>query len=287
MTTLVLAPTNLGLRPGVEKLGDVLLEHGLLEGLGASMGPRVAPKRAFDARRGQSGLLNADGIAEHALALAGALASILDSGHFALVLGGDDSTLLGPALALARRGRSGLVFLDAHADFCPPLDSPTGEFSDSDLAVVTGHGPTVVGNLEGREPYFDPAGVVQVGRRDESVAIAPENEAFATSRIRCWSLSRLREAGLAAALRNVSQTLAGVPTVWLHMDCDVLDDRVMPAVDYRVPDGLAPDELIPLLRGLRTNLPLAGMTVTIYNPALDPSRAAARMLVEALRTALT
>ncbi len=40
-----------------------------------------------------------------------------------------------------------------------------------------------------------------------------------------------------AALRNVSQTLAGVPTVWLHMDCDVLDDRVMPAVDYRVRMG--------------------------------------------------
>jgi hypothetical protein len=66
---------------------------------------------------------------------------------------------------------------------CPPLDSPTCEFSDSDLAVVTRHGPTVVGNLEGREPYFDPAGVVQVGRRDESVAIAPENEAVAASGI--------------------------------------------------------------------------------------------------------
>jgi arginase len=34
---------------------------------------------------------------------------------------------------------------------------------------------------------------------------------------------------------------------WVHVDADVLDDAVMPAVDYRQPGGLSPDELATVL----------------------------------------
>jgi arginase family enzyme len=35
--------------------------------------------------------------------------------------------------------------------------------------------------------------------------------------------------------------------VWIHLDADVLSDDVMPAVDYRMPGGLQPDELTDAL----------------------------------------
>ena len=37
---------------------------------------------------------------------------------------------------------------------------------------------------------------------------------------------------------------------WVHLDVDVLDDAIMPAVYYRHPGGLSWDEAAQLLQGL-------------------------------------
>ncbi len=42
---------------------------------------------------------------------------------------------------------------------------------------------------------------------------------------------------------------AGLDGYWLHLDVDILDPAVMPAVDSPSPDGLAPAELTGLLAG--------------------------------------
>ena len=73
---------------------------------------------------------------------------------------------------------------------------------------------------------------------------------------------------------------------WLHLDADVLDDDIMPAVDYRQPGGLAPAELVTLLKLARRSGRLSGMSVAIYNPALDSGAEAARTLVDALLSGL-
>jgi arginase len=75
----------------------------------------------------------------------------------------------------------------------------------------------------------------------------------------------------------------------IHLDADVLDDAVMPAVDYRLPGGLQLQELgVVLARALASGRAV-GIEVAIYNPALDPSGSAGRaltaVLVEALGTA--
>jgi arginase len=70
--------------------------------------------------------------------------------------------------------------------------------------------------------------------------------------------------------------------LWVHLDADVLDDAVMPAVDYRLPGGLRPEELRDVLRVLLASGRAVGLTVTIFNPALDPSGAAAGCLTETL-----
>jgi arginase len=50
--------------------------------------------------------------------------------------------VLAAALALRRRGRYGLLFIDGQADFFQPEADPYGEAASMDLAFVTGHGPT-------------------------------------------------------------------------------------------------------------------------------------------------
>ena len=52
---------------------------------------------------------------------------VLDAGEFPIVLGGDCTIVLGSMLALRRRGRYGLFFIDGNADFFQPEAEPNGE----------------------------------------------------------------------------------------------------------------------------------------------------------------
>jgi arginase len=112
------APSVLGLFPrGVEKLSDVLLTKGLGEQLEARHAGRVEPPPYDDRRDAETMLLNPKGIADYSTVLADAVERAIDAGEFPIVLGGDCSIVLGCLLALRRRGRYGLLFLDGHADF--------------------------------------------------------------------------------------------------------------------------------------------------------------------------
>ena len=70
--------------------------------------------------------------------------------------------------------------------------------------------------------------------------------------------------------------------MWIHLDVDVLDDAVMPAVDSRQSDGLSYAELELLLRPLLDSRMVVGMNVTIYDPERDRDGGAGRALVEGL-----
>ena len=67
---------------------------------------------------------------------------------------------------------------------------------------------------------------------------------------------------------------------WVHFDVDVLDDAIMPAVDYRHEGGLSWDEAAQLLQGLLCRPGARGLEVTIFNPNLDPDMSIARQLCE-------
>ena len=56
----------------------------------------------------------------------------------------------------------------------------------------------------------------------------------------------------------------------------------MPAVDYRQPDGLSADELATVLAVAIATGRVAGVEVTIYNPALDPDGTAGAALTDVL-----
>lgn len=114
---IIEAPSSLGLRSaGVEGLAGRLLELGLAERIGARLAGRLMPPTP-DPRKSPDGILNADAIAAWSPKLADAVAEVLAADEFPLILGGDCTILLGPMLALRRRGRYGLLFIDGHADF--------------------------------------------------------------------------------------------------------------------------------------------------------------------------
>jgi len=283
---IVQAPSGLGLRAsGVEKLGDVLLDLGLRRALGARSVGTVWPPRPSEVVDPSSGILNGPEIAAYAHRLADVVGEALDAAdEIPLVLGGDCSILLGGMLALRRRGGAGLLFLDGHADFYQPSAEPLGEAASMDLALATGYGPPAVGDLEGRVPLVRAEHVVILGHRDAEEQVEAGSQQLPADLL-AFDLNDVRATGAAtAAARAVAHlTRPGAPArFWVHVDADVLDDAVMPAVDYRLPCGLSPEELSTVLARAMATGRVAGVEITIYNPALDPERAAGLTLVDAL-----
>jgi arginase len=285
------APSILGLRPtGVETLPEALLEAGLLERLPGRQAGRIAPRAAYDPDRDPVSLtLNAAGIAEYSSHLADSVEAILAGGELPLVLGGDCSILLGNLLALNRRGRYGLLFLDAHADFYQPEANPNGEVASMELAFATGRGPGVLANLENRGPLVSDEDIVVFGYRDAAEQAEYGSQPLPPALL-AIPLDEIRSGGIAPAIQKALAHLqhSGGPDAgfWLHLDADVLDDAILPAVDYRLPGGLSPDELKAVLSAAAGTGRLIGMDLTIYNPKLDPGRSGAQLLVELRAAAL-
>jgi arginase len=288
--SIIDAPSDLGLRrTGVDGLPAALREASLLEGLpDVRYAGRIPVPHYNPLRDTATAVLNPDGIRTFSLRLADRLAFTLDLGRFPLVLGGDCSILLGTTLALRRRGRFGLFFLDGHADFYSPESEPNGEVASMELAVVTGREPAALADLDGRRPLVREEDVVVFGFRDAESAMAYGSPDVRQTAMRVFDLREVRRLGAASAARQGLAALeaGGVEGFWVHLDADVLNDEVMPAVDYRMPDGLWPEELTEALAVVLASPLVVGIELTIYNPAFDDAeRSAARVLARAVTAA--
>ncbi|MGW6459818.1 arginase family protein [Streptomyces sp. NPDC055078] len=289
------APSNLGLRPpapgtvpGCYKLAGALREQRIVPRLRAFDGGVVVPPR-YDRGDWQEGdgVFNAAAIAAYTPRLADRIEQHVRAGSFALVLGGDCSIQLGAALALRRIGRFGLAALDASADFRHPGNSDRiGAAGGEELAIATGRGQDDLTDLEGLRPYLLDDDIRLLGIRDE---FDDERAELAQLKIPAASVSEVREWSPAEVVSAVVLSLE-IPMLdgfWVHLDADVLDPRVMPAVDSPDPHGLLPHELTTLVRGLVRSPRCVGMNVTIYDPDLDPEGTAGALLTDLIVDAFT
>jgi arginase len=283
------APSVLGLFPrGVEHLPDALIGAGLADALDARRAGRVEPPPYEPRRDPATGLLNPTGLRDYAHQLAHATGEVLDGGEKPVVLGGDCSILLGNLLALNRRGRFGLLFLDGHADFYQPEAEPNGEAASMDLALATGRGPRVLADLDGRGALVRDEDVVAFGRRDAEEAEEAGSQRIEDTGVAVIDLATVRDLGVERAVGNALERVVRpeLDGFWIHVDCDVLDDAVMPAVDYRMPGGLSWDELESVLAAAIATGRAVGLELTIFNPALDTDGVIIRTLVARLGRAL-
>jgi arginase len=283
------APSNLGLKPpspgqepGVKNMPGALRAHGIIQRLRAEDAGSVVPPAYASAIDPVIEVRNAKAIRDYSLQLADRIDELLGRGKFPLVLGGDCSILLGSALALRKRGRYGLLFVDGHADLLTPANSQSKGAAGMDLALATGLGPELLTNIEGRKPYIRPEDTVIFGYRQpapgEASPAAPQPPMGA------FPLNLIQQQGIAQSGRTAMTHLASAPTqgFWIHVDVDVLATKWMPAVDSPEDGGMTPEELSTLLKIAMSSDRCVGMEVTIYDPTLDPGGKGADLIVNML-----
>ena len=287
--TIISAPSVYGLKPtGVEHAPAALRSAGLLERLSAEDGGIVYPSSPYNAVRDPDTLmLNTSAVRSYSNDLAIPIASALEKNKFPLVLGGDCSIVLGALHALREQNAIGLLYIDGHADFYHAEASPTGEVADMVLQVASGRSPELFPETSREHPLIPEQRTVLFGYRDAAQARADGSADVRETAMDVYALTSLREQGILESAEKALRFLDtnGAKGYWIHFDVDVLEDSLMPAVDYRLPDGLLFEEASEALRTFLHKGNALGMDITIFNPALDPEKKYASSLVDLLERA--
>ena len=291
---IILAPSNLGLRPlrdghepGVWQAPGVLMEAGLR---------RLDNETAIELDRpsyspaSETGTRFRNGLAirQFSLVLASAVEKVQALAQTPLVIGGDCSVLLGCLVAARQSGRCGLVHLDGHSDYVHSEDAVESRSPYSaagmDLSLATGRGEALLTLWPGVSgPLVDDADAIQIG--DREAHLDGDTLPPTIHRVDVHEALRLGPQHVVALVVDFVRRRA-LERVWIHLDLDVLDSAVMPAVDDPGRPGFDYAMLGSVLRGLLHDLPIIGIDVTIYDPDRDPAREHAKAIVACLMSSL-
>jgi len=269
---------------GEERAPGALRDAGLVEALGARDLGDVAEPLAPPERHARSGILAYESLVDATERISDAVKEAIGSGERPLVLGGDCSLLIGAIVGAREAGlRPGLLFVDGHADYWDGESSPTGESADMELAIIHGRGPLELAGMAPR-PLADPARTAILGHRPPGVD--PDLEAErerVPDEVLQLDTAAIREAGIPmAAALALERAGEGA---WLHIDLDVLDGELFPAVSYPLAEGLDWEELEALLRPLLA-AGVCGVSVADLNSDKDPDGAHAERVSELLTAVL-
>lgn len=298
--TLVLAPSNLGLRPergaqpGTWRAPQVLVNAGLAKALDAvEVIALERPTYAPDAQQGTR-IRNGHTLREFSIKLAETVSTTLRADRFPVVVGGDCSVLLGALYGTRLAGARGLVHIDGHSDFFHPGNydshSRLGSAAGMDLALVSGRGEPlltewpVVGT-----PLVRDDEIIQVGERNIGApGSGPPYEDILRTKITLLTVRRVLADGIEITARRIVAGLTerALDKIWLHVDFDVLDEDVMPAVDAPGSPGLSYAQLTTLVSMLCASGRITGATFTIYDPDRDRDERYARPLVKCIAEGL-
>jgi arginase len=156
-----------------------------------------------------------------------------------------------------------------------------------DLAFVTGYGPALLTDIEGRRPLVRPEDAVAFAFRDHEDQAEFGSQPL-PAKLAAYDLYAVRRLGIEtvvrAAVTHLTRRRAGR---LLHPLGRRLSRRCPYAGgDFRMPGGLSWDELAVVLRIGPASGKAVGLEVAIHNPHLDKDRSAGRGLADVLAATL-
>ncbi len=207
-------------------------------------------------------------------------AATVSEGLFPVFLGGDHSIAIGTVSGVARstpEGRTGLIWVDAHADFNTPTTSPSGNIHGMPLATLTGRGhPDLVG-IGGPGASVRTDDVVIIGLRSVDLE---EKDLLREAGVKVYTMREIDAYGAGRVVRGALRDLAQVDRVHLSFDLDVFDPEVAPGVGTPVRGGLTYREAHLLMELLNEARIVASLDVVEVNPILDVKNGTAALAVE-------
>jgi len=216
-------------------------------------------------------LLNPYQVVAVCKAVAPRVKSACEQGHFPLILGAEDSIIMGIIEGLKQgiRETIGLIYLDAHGDFNTPETTPSGLIGGMDVAMLAGHGPDLLTKIFGQKPQLLEEQISIFGARDLDPS---EREMLRESKVHLYTMDKIRELGPEHAMKEATKKLLRASRkIYVHIDIDVLDPNEIGATQLPVPGGLGLTECSNALRVVSQSGKLCGLAVMVFNPHKDPN----------------
>ncbi len=295
---LIGAPSSIGIRPydesglvrEIQRVPALFRALELAQRLGAADTGDVLPPPYADFDRPPGRARNEAGVESYSRALAASISAAIARGDFVVLIGGECSIVLG-ALLGARHGSEGdvgLAYVDGHADFATPSESVTGSVASMCLALAVGRGDSPLARLLPDGPLVRGEDVALIGRRDDADARIYGEDVLGEMGVLDLTAADIMQRGTEFAVHTALERLtrSGLAGFWIHLDADVLDPTVMPAVDSPDPGGLSLDTVAELLLPLVRHPKSLGLELTVYDPGLDPDGSCARRLAALLERVL-
>lgn len=201
----------------------------------------------------------------------------LPPGRLPLCLGGDHSVSMGTVAGSARLGRTGVLWLDAHADLNTPQTSPSQNIHGMPLAHLLGRGHPSLLEVWGGGAVIEPEDLVFIGLRsiDEG-----ERRLVEELGIRAYTMKDVDKRGIAEVADEALGYLQGVERLHLSFDADALEPDLAPGVGTPVAGGLSYREAHLLMELLADSGTITSVDLVEVNPFLDEKNRTARIMVE-------
>jgi arginase len=202
------------------------------------------------------------------------------AGRFPLTISGNCFSTVG-AFACVADEPAGVLWLDAHGDLHTPDTTESG-FLDGMAAA------TLLGWCHADRTRGIPSAIL--AESAFMLAGARDFDAAESAALKRSAVTLLSPAGMIdpAARATALQTFAApLKMIYLHVDLDVLDpEQVGRANEFASPGGLSLKQVVDLLTAAGAILPIAGLTISAYDPAVDAAGAVRRAAIDIITAVL-
>jgi arginase len=199
------------------------------------------------------------------------------SRRFPIVLAGNCNTAVGTISGVGAKS-TGVAWFDAHADFNTPETTASGFLDGTAVAIITGRCWTqLAATVPGFEPVADDR-VCLIGTRDID---SLEGGLLDQSGVEVIEPRKLRS-DLTRCLASIRQH---AQAMYVHLELDVLDAEVAAANRYAVSGGLTIEDVESAVSQIAHELPVAALTLSAYDPAVDTRGEAGNAAIRLICTA--
>lgn len=189
--------------------------------------------------------------------------------QFFVTLGGDHTAAIGSwsGAANAISGDLGLIWFDAHMDSHTFETTPSNNIHGMPLAVLLGHGESVLTHIASHKPKLKPDNVALIGIRSYEPGEAALLKKLG---VKIFYMEDIKKMGMqkviASAVEIVSQNTAGFG---ISIDLDGFDPADAPGVGTSEADGVRAAEFLKHFSTIAHHPKLIGADIVEFNPMLD------------------
>lgn len=211
--------------------------------------------------------------------------SVLCTGGFPLVLGGDHALAAGSIAGTSKyfNGDIAVIWIDAHGDMNTFETSPSGNVHGMPLAASFGVGDACLTDIYFKGIKVKKENVFVIGARDLDIG---EVDLINKFDLKVWTMDKIKEMGIGEVCIELYKCLEdrGIKNIHLSFDIDSIDPLLMKGTGTPVPNGITMDEAKVLLNRIFETRLVKTMDFVELNPKLDKSGLTTKRCMELMET---